>query len=52
MITIRLNKRKYPRKTLGIDFSHIRRNATAIVQRARLDRVEIIRCGRLQRHCS
>lgn len=36
----------YPRRTVRIDVALLRRNATAISERARFDKVVILRCGK------
>ena len=36
----------YPRRTVRIDVQHLRRNASAISQRAELDKVVILRAGK------
>lgn len=37
--------RRYPRKTVRVDVAVLRRKAFAIMERARHDRIVILRCG-------
>jgi hypothetical protein len=37
---------RYPRRTVQVDVAQLRRNTAAICERARLDRVVILRCGK------
>lgn len=38
--------KQYPRKLVRIDISHARRHFTSVSQRADVDRIQIIRCGK------
>lgn len=40
------SQRRYPRREVKIDISHLRRNGAAVIDRSRLDRIIVTRGGR------
>lgn len=40
------SQRRYPRREIKIDISHLRRNGAAVIERSRLDRIIVTRGGK------
>ena len=40
------SRRRYPRREIKIDISHLRRNGAAVIERSRLDQITVTRGGK------